>query len=220
MATHIPNNTSNEMPPPLQFKAAAATVTSDWTQGLPVLRGNGVTLRELRATDATALLSLLTTEEVTRFISPPPTTVEGFERFIQWARREREEGRYVCFAVVPDGSETAVGLFQVREVDPTFGTGEWGFALGSAYWGSGLFVEGARLVMDFAFDVIGVSRLEARASVQNARGNGALRKIGAAKEGILRKSFLRDGKYLDQTLWAILDEDRFRSKTVWGSKAS
>ena len=220
MATHIPLNTNLEMPLPLQFRASQPTVTSDWTQGLPVLHGDGVTLRELRATDAKSLLALLTTEEVTRFISPPPTTVEGFERFIQWAEREREGGRYVCFAVVPDGCETAVGLFQVREMDPTFGTGEWGFALGSAYWGSGLFVAGARLVMDFAFDVIGVSRLEARASVQNARGNGALRKIGATKEGILRKSFLRNGKYLDQTLWAILDEDRFRSKTVWGSKAS
>ena len=68
--------------------------------------------------DAAALLTLLTTEEVTRFISPPPTTIEGFERFIQWAQREREAGRYVCFAVVPEGYDTAVGLFQVRQLDP------------------------------------------------------------------------------------------------------
>ena len=155
-------------------------------------------------TDATTLLSLLTTEEVTRFISPPPTTVEGFERFIQWAQREREAGRYVCFAVVPDGYDAAVGLFQIRQLDPTFGTAEWGFAIGSAFWGSGLFVAGAELVIDFAFDVIGVHRLEARAAVENGRGNGALRKIGAVQEGILRKSFLRNGRYLDQALWAIL----------------
>ena len=48
-----------------------------------------------------------------------------------------------------------------------------------------------RLVLTFAFDVVGVHRLEARAAVQNGRGNGALRKIGAVQEGILRKSFLR-----------------------------
>ncbi len=41
------------------------------------------------------------TVEVSRFISPPPTTVEGFERFILWAQRERQAGNYACFAVVP-----------------------------------------------------------------------------------------------------------------------
>ncbi|RPI55044.1 MAG: N-acetyltransferase, partial [Acidobacteria bacterium] len=192
------------------------TIASDWREGLPILRGKGVTLRELRLSDAASLLALLTTEEVARFISPPPTTIEGFERFIQWAQREREAGRYLCFAVVPDGYDTAVGLFQVRQLDPMFGTAEWGFAIGSEFWGSGLFVAGAQLVIEFSFDVVGVHRLEARAAVQNGRGSAALRKIGAVQEGILRKSFLRGGKYLDQALWAILDEDGYRSKAVWG----
>jgi len=197
-----------------------AAVSTDWKCQLPVLTGTGITLRELRMSDAPALLALLTTEEVTRFISPPPTTLEGFEKFISWTVREREAGRYVCFAVVPEGYETAVGLFQVRQLEPSFATAEWGFALGSGFWGSGLFSKGAELVVDFAFDVIGVHRLEARAAVENGRGNGALRKIGAVQEGILRKSFLRGGKTLDQTLWSILDQDWHRAKAVWGSRAS
>jgi ribosomal-protein-alanine N-acetyltransferase len=196
----------------------ATTVSSDWTIGLPVLAGDGFTLRELRLTDAPSLLALLTTEEVTRFISPPPTTLEGFERFIQWTEREREAGRYLCFAVVPDGYDTAVGLFQVRQLDARFDTAEWGFALASEFWGSGLFSKGAEAVLGFAFEVVGVRRLEARAAVQNIRGNGALRKIGAVQEGILRKSFLRGGELMDQALWAIIDEDWYRSKAVWGAK--
>ena len=200
--------------------AQATTVSSDWRKQVPVLKGNGFTLRELRLSDAPSLLTLLTTEEVTRFISPPPTTVEGFERFIQWAGREREAGRYLCFAVVPDGYDTAVGLFQVRQLDPAFDTAEWGFAIASGFWGSGLFVAGAELVVDFAFEIIGVHRLEARAAVANGRGNGALRKIGAIQEGILRKSFLRGGKYLDQALWSIVEDDWYRSKAVWGIKVN
>lgn len=220
MATHIPTCLRVETMMPLPMATSPQTVSSDWKQGVPALQGNGFTLRELRVSDAASLLTLLTTEEVTRFISPPPTTIEGFERFIQWAQHEREAGRYICFAVVPDGYDTAVGLFQVRQLDPTFGTAEWGFAIGSAFWGSGLFQAGAELVIEFAFEVIGVHRLEARAAVQNGRGNGALRKVGAVQEGILRKSFLRGGKYLDQALWAILSEDWYRSKAVWGSKVN
>jgi RimJ/RimL family protein N-acetyltransferase len=192
------------------------TTTSDWKQALPVLTGSMVTLRELRISDATSLLAMLSSEEVARFISPPPTTVEGFERFIAWTHRERAAGNYACFAVVPHGMDTAIGIFQVRQLEPGFGTAEWGFAIGSAFWGTGMFMDGARMVIDFAFDTIQTHRLEARAAILNGRGNGALRKIGAMQEGILRKSFLRNGEYLDQALWTILDEDWKQQRVIWG----
>src|SRR5262245_27626075 len=107
----------------------STATSSDWRQVLPVLTGTMVTLRELRLSDAPSLLAMLSTEEVSRFISPPPTTVEGFERFIAWTHRERTAGNYVCFGVVPEGMETAIGIFQVRQLEPGFATAEWGFAI-------------------------------------------------------------------------------------------
>ncbi len=196
--------------------AMTVATQSDWRHALPLMAGSMVTLRDLRLSDAPSLLAMLATEEVARFISPPPITVEGFERFIAWAHRERAAGNYICFGVVPHGMDTAVGIFQIRQLEPGFATAEWGFALGSAYWGTGVFLDAAKMVVDFAFEGVGVHRLEARAAVVNGRGNGALRKIGALQEGILRKSFLRNGQYLDQALWTILDEDWRRAKTVWG----
>ena len=199
-------------------RTETTTTTSDWKQALPVLTGSMATLRELRLSDATSLLAMLSSEEVARFISPPPTTVEGFERFIAWTHRERAAGNYACFAVVPHGMDTAIGIFQVRQLEPGFGTAEWGFAIGSAFWGTGVFMDGARMVIDFAFETIQTHRLEARAAILNGRGNGALRKIGAVQEGILRKSFLRNGEYLDQALWTILDEDWKQQRVIWGAR--
>lgn len=212
----MPFNESDQIRDVHAVIVAAATqdvATSDWRQKLPTLTGTMVTLRELRLSDAPSLLAMLSTEEVARFISPPPTTVEGFERFIAWTHRERSAGAYVCYAVVPHGMDTAVGIFQVRQLDPGFNTAEWGFAIGSPYWGTGVFVDGARLVVDFTFETIRVHRLEARAAIANGRGNGALRKIGASQEGVLRKSFLRNGEYLDQTLWTIVEDEWRRNRT-------
>src|SRR4051812_11544532 len=93
---------------------------NEWRSGLPTLHGSVVTLRELRTSDAASLFASLTTEAVARFISPPPTTVEGFERFIAWTHRQRAAGQYVCFAVVPRGSNAAVGLFQIRSLSADF----------------------------------------------------------------------------------------------------
>jgi RimJ/RimL family protein N-acetyltransferase len=182
-------------------------VTTDWRTGLPVLAAGSVVLRDLRQSDAASLFALLTTEEVSRFISPPPTTVEGFERFIAWTHREREAGRYACFAVTLKGYDTAIGIFQVRDLHSGFDTAEWGFAIGSQFWGTGVFENGAKLVLEFAFTTIGVRRLEARAAVQNGRGHGALMKIGAVQEGVLRQSFEKNGRHLDQVLFAILAKD-------------
>jgi len=190
---------------------------SDWRNTLPVLTGSKVTLRELQVSDAQSLFAMLTPEEVSRFISPPPTTIEGFEEFITWTHAEREAGRYVCFAVVPHGMNTAVGLFQVRQLEPGFGSAEWGFAIGSAFWGTGIFVDSGQLVVDFAVETIKVGRLEARACVANGRGNGALRKLGAVQEGVLRRSFLKNGEFLDQMLWSILAEEWQQAKALWSS---
>ena len=93
-----------------------------------------------------------------------------------------------------------------------FGTAEWGFAIGSDVLGHGRFPGGAELVLEFAFETLSVHRLEARAAVLNGRGIGALRKIGAVKEGVLRKSLERNGQFLDQVLYAVLDSDWLRSR--------
>ncbi|MGH9173660.1 MAG: GNAT family N-acetyltransferase [Vicinamibacterales bacterium] len=199
-----------------QTSTPAPRVAPDWRQSLPVLTGRMVTLRELQRSDASSLLTMLSAQEVARFISPAPATIDGFERFIAWAHLERERGNYVCFAVVPHGLSTAVGLFQIRQLEPGFATAEWGFALGSAYWSTGMFADGGKLALDFAFETLGIHRLEARAAVVNGRGNGALRKIGAVQEAVLRRSFLCDGEYIDQTLWSILDTDWRQAKAVWG----
>jgi ribosomal-protein-alanine N-acetyltransferase len=187
---------------------------TNWQQALPVLKGNLLTLREVRVSDASSLFAMLSSEEATRFISPPPSSVEGFERFIGWSQREREAGRFLCYGIVPEGMDTAVGIFQVRQLDPMFANGEWGFALGSPYWGRGFFHEGAELLLDFVFNTVGARRLEARATTKNGRGNGALRKVGAYQEGLLRGSFLRNGEYYDQVLWAILASDRQQDRQV------
>jgi RimJ/RimL family protein N-acetyltransferase len=191
---------------PIETPAPGVT-TSDWRQALPVLHAGSIVLRELRLSDAPSLLQMLNTEEVSRFISPPPTTVGGFERFISWTQQERRAGRYICFGIVPAGCDHAIGVIQIRQLGVSMDVVEWGFAIGSEFWGTGVFQAAAREVLSFTFAVLGTTRVEARSSVQNGRGNGALQKLGACREGVLRKSFLKDGMYHDQAIWSIVSDD-------------
>ena len=204
LATDVPETREPGSP-------AAAPV--HWTTELPVLEGSMLTLRELRPSDAHNLFAMLANGEAAEFVSAPPTSVLGVERFIDWTLTERANGAHACFGIVPHGMTDAVGIIQIRQSEVHFRTAEWGFALGAAFWGRGLFAEAAQLALHFAFDVLRIHRLEARAAVRNGRGNGALRKVGAVQEGILRRSFFRNGEYLDQVLWTILASDRLRVST-------
>jgi RimJ/RimL family protein N-acetyltransferase len=49
-----------------------------------------------------------------------------------------------------------------------------------------------------------VERLEARSLVANGRANGALLKLGAIREGVLRQSFTKNDQRFDQGLWSII----------------
>ena len=179
----------------------------------PTLVGAGVTLRELRPSDSATLFTLLTEEQVVKFISPPPTSPAGFETFINWSIGERKRGRHFSFGVIPEGLTEPVGIFQLRMLDRGSNVAEWGFVLAYQFWGTGIFPEAARLMLGFAFDTVGVNRLEARASVPNVRGSGALAKITAVNEVKMRESFRRHGMWFDQVMWSILaDEWRAREQ--------
>ena len=187
--------------------SATALTLASWRSGLPVLTGSLVAIREVRPSDAQALRDALITDDVTRFISPPPPTVGGFETFVERCIAQRVEGQYACFAIVPRGSDSPIGLFHVRALEPRFSAAEWGFAIAPEFWGTGVFIDAARLVAGFIFSAVGTHRLEARVAVQNARANGALRKLGATPEAVLRHSFFCNGQSVDQTLWTIVADD-------------
>ena len=192
----------------------ASESTRRWRDRLPTLEGDRVMLRGLRASDAPWLVAMITPSEVSRFISPPPSTVLAFERFITRSRAQQSTGVLACFAVTLKGHDTAIGLFQLRALTPNFSVAEWGFAIDSAFWGTGLFEECAELVLDFAFTRIGVHRLEARAAVVNGRGNRALQKLGAVQEGVLRQAFLFEGDYVDQMLYSLVEDEWRASRTL------
>jgi ribosomal-protein-alanine N-acetyltransferase len=166
-----------------------------------------VTLRELRVADASTLSAELDHPDVTRFMWAPPPSVAAFKRFIGWAETERATGKYICYGVVPAGERHACGVFELRQLQPKFFRGELGFVLPPRLWGRGLFFEAAGLILDFAFDVVKVHRIEARAAVDNDRGNAALKKVGATREGTLRHAFVRGEQFIDQSLWAIVASD-------------
>jgi len=190
------------------MSAEPSTITAPaWRAELPVLTGRFVTLREPTTQDLGPLVTLLSIRDATRFGLDEPVSDIAVQELIDRFARERASGIAVTYVITATAARTIVGLAQVRQLDPSFEAAEWECTVAPSSRGSGIFLDAARLVGSFAFGTLGTHRLEARVLSQNGRGNGALRKLGAVQEGVLRRSIRRGGDYLDQVLWSLLRED-------------
>jgi RimJ/RimL family protein N-acetyltransferase len=179
----------------------------NWRAELPVLTGRAVTLREITPQDLGPLVDLLAVSDATRFGIDEPVTDIGIQELIERAPRERANGLAFTCVITLSLTRTVVGLMQVRQLDPAFEAAEWECTLAPSARGIGIFLEAARLLGSFTFGSVGAHRLEARVLLQNGRANGALRKLGASQEGVLRRSVRHGGDYFDQVLWSLLKED-------------
>jgi RimJ/RimL family protein N-acetyltransferase len=188
-------------------KETTAFSAPDWRHELPVLTARLVTLREPTSADLRSLLDLLLLADASRFGIDEPLSELAIQQMIGRITSERSAGVAFTYAVTVSSSRAIIGLVQVRQIDLAWESAEWEFTLAPSLRGTGTFLETARLVGSFAFGTVGVHRLEARVLIQNGRANGALRKLGAVQEGILRESARRGAEYVDQVLWSVLKED-------------
>jgi len=180
---------------------------SIWRTALPVLAGRLITLREPVSQDLGPLVDLLSLADASRFGIEDVVTAVAVQETIERAARDRAAGLAFTYAITLASSRTVAGLLQVRQLDPGFEAAEWECTIAPSSRGSGIFLEAARLAGSFTFGSIGAHRLEARVLVQDGRANGALRKLGAVQEGVLRRSVRRGSEYYDQVLWSMLKED-------------
>jgi RimJ/RimL family protein N-acetyltransferase len=182
-------------------------VTSDWRGELPILTARLVTLREPTVGDLRPLIDLRSIADSCTYGIDEASPELAMQQLIDRAARDRAAGTAFTYVVTISSTRAVVGLVQARQIDLSWESAEWECTIAPSWRGTGVFLEAARLVGSFAFGTIGVHRLEARVALQNGRANGALRKLGAVQEGVLRQSVRRGGEYVDQVLWSLLKED-------------
>ena len=78
---------------------------------------------------------------------------------------------------------------------------EIGYILGREHWGQGYAGEAQRRVIDFAFDEVGLHRLEADTHPDNAASARSLERLGFKREGLLRERWLVGGRRGDSVIW-------------------
>jgi RimJ/RimL family protein N-acetyltransferase len=119
----------------------------------------------------------------------------------RYARREE-----IVFAITLRKDIKLIGAISLA-LDPGNEMGEMGFWLGKPYWGRGYCTEAARRVLAYAFNELGLNRLEAKHFLSNPASGRVLEKIGLKYEGTLRRRFKKWGVFQDLKVYALLKEE-------------
>src|SRR5205807_7325966 len=114
--------------------------------------------------------------------------------------------------IVPAGMTEAVGILQVRALDSTLSSAQWGFVLSAHFWSTGVFVDAANVLVEFAFTTMHVDRLEARIALRNRRAHAAVQKLGARSESTLPGSSETGIPRDPEVVWTLREDD-WRSRT-------
>jgi RimJ/RimL family protein N-acetyltransferase len=145
--------------------------------------------------------------EVCRHMEWGPNTPQQTSEFVdEMVMAASEPDRpSITWAVTVGGA--LVGACMISVTSARHGRGEIGYVLAREHWGRGYATEAASAVLAFAWDVLGLHRVEATCRPRNIGSQRVLRKLGMQQEAVLRSHVLIRGRREDSLLFAVVAGD-------------
>jgi N-acetyltransferase len=179
-----------------------------------ILENERVLLRRLQLDDFDRLVNFALTEpDLWKFSLVQVAGTDQFRSYVQAACRDFELGNSFPFIVFDKKSGAYAGSTRYYDIQLASGSLQVGYTwYGKAFQGTGLNKNCKLLLLQYAFETLGLERVEFRADATNARSIAAMKRIGCTVEGILRSHLPKaSGGRRDSIILSILRPEWFAS---------
>lgn len=177
---------------------------------MPVtLAGQLVELQPFTPEHAPGLFEAAQDDEVWTYIPwHKPRSLADMEAFVAESRQRMTAGTELPFAIIERASGKPVGQVSYIDIAPADGHIEIGTWLARETWRTGINTETKYLMLRHAFETLGCIRVQMKTDVRNERSQVAIERLGAVREGLLRKSqVIKDGFQRSSYVYSILDDE-------------
>jgi RimJ/RimL family protein N-acetyltransferase len=174
------------------------------------LEDDRVLLRPLNNTDGELLINFALNEpETWQYSHLSAAGTEGLSNYITTALKARAAGTEYPFIVFDKQTGRYAGSTRFYDIQPQNHTIQLGYTwYGKDFRGTGLNKHCKFLLLQLAFEELGMERVEFRADARNERSIAAMKSIGCTVEGILRQNVpLKDGGRRDSIILSILKSE-------------
>lgn len=174
----------------------------------PVLETERLLLRELREEDGPAIYDVFRDPVVTRYYGfSHLTRPEQGLALVRDRLREWTERTAIRWGLELRETGALVGTVGYLGIDAKNAFCELGYDLHRDHWGRGLSTEAVRAILPFAFETLGMNRVEALSDPRNVASRRLLERLGFREEGTLRARFVHEGEIQDDIMYSRLAWD-------------
>ncbi|HEY7196134.1 MAG TPA: GNAT family protein [Gaiellaceae bacterium] len=168
--------------------------------GIPLRHGEAL-LRPWREADAGPLIAACSDPEIARWTPvPQPYTDADAIAFLARAREGWRSGSTASFAIVGAATDELLGSIELRLHGARASVGYW---LGEGARGRGIATRALRLVTDWAFSSLGVTRIELTTDPENVPSQRVAERVGFRNEGVRERAIVIKGAVRDSVVFGL-----------------
>jgi len=173
------------------------------------LEGRYITLEPLAERHARDIFDVMQDEDVCRYLTwAPPKTLAETRELIRQAESLMARRETIVFAQIWKATGRAIGSTRLLDVRPADRQVEIGATfLARDYWRTAANTESKFLFLRHCFETLGCVRVALKTDGRNVRSQDAITRLGAVREGTLRKHMNVRGYQRDTVYFSILDTE-------------
>ncbi|CAM3367910.1 GNAT family N-acetyltransferase [Aequorivita lipolytica] len=150
--------------------------------------------------------------ELWKYSLQPANGYENLKTYTNFALQSRKEETSYPFIVFDKRTQQIAGSTRFYDFQQNHNTVQLGYTwYGKQFQGTGLNKQCKMLMLEFAFEKLGIDRVEFRADANNQRSIAAMKSIGCTVEGILRNNCAAPNGRRDSIVLSILKDEWFDS---------
>jgi ribosomal-protein-serine acetyltransferase len=175
-----------------------------------IIVNNNISLELLQASHAASLFSLIDSNrqylrQHLGFLDNM-LHVEDVQNFINGCKNRNALGIEYAYLVFADNEP--IGRVGLYKIDATNKTSEIGYWLAENEQGKGIITKSCSAIINFAFNVLALQRIELRCGINNLQSMAIANKLGFTKEGTLLQAENLYGNFIDLHLFSLLLNDK------------
>ena len=173
------------------------------------LRGRWLTLEAIDERHAPGIFEVMRDEEVCRYLAwDPPKSLDETLALVREAKDAMARGQAIVYAQVWNATGRAIGSTRLLDVRPVDRQVEIGSTfLGRDYWRTPANTESKYLFLRHCFESLGCVRVALKTDGRNLRSQEAIARLGAVREGVLRRHIRIKNYQRDTVYFSILDDE-------------
>lgn len=177
------------------------------TKEFPIIKTARLLLRQLQDSDLDNVFKGLSNPDIIKCYGISFDSLEATKEQMTWFSGLEKNETGIWWAVCSFDNKDFYGAGGLNNLNKEYKKAEIGFWLLPTFWGQGIMTEAMPLIVNYAFDNLGLHRIEGFVETENKNCKKALAKIKFAHEGTMQDCEIKNGKFISLDIYAKVNKD-------------